>query len=171
MKKYRLKPRFYVIAATTGLLITGFSIMHIDAACSEKLESGEIIKPAAVYAQEIEEPAEPEAPELVSLGEYEITHYCSCEICCDEYAVGRPVDENGQEIVYTASGDRAEAGKTIAVDPAVIPLGSTVIIDGQTYIAQDTGGAIQGNRIDIYCSSHQEALELGVITAEVWREA
>lgn len=174
MKKYRLKPRFYVMAVTTGLLITGFSIMHIDVTCSAKLESGEIIKPAAVYAQEIEHPEEPEEPEepaLELLGEYEITHYCSCPQCCGVWAENRPVDENGQEIVYTASGARAEAGKTIAVDPAVIPLGSTVIIDGREYIAQDTGGAIQGNRIDIYCSSHQEALELGVITAEVWTEA
>lgn len=170
MKKYRLKPRFYVIAITTGLLITGFSIVQIDAACTEKLESGEIIKPAAVYAQEIEQPEEPAEPGLESLGEYKITHYCSCPQCCGVWAENRPVDENGQEIVYTASGARAEAGKTIAVDPAVIPLGSTVIIDGQEYIAQDTGGAIQGNRIDIYCSSHQEALELGVITAEVWME-
>lgn len=173
MKKYRFKPRFYVIAVTTGLLITGFSVMHIDATCNAKLESGEIIKPAAVYAQEIEEPAEPEEPEpaLESLGEYKITHYCSCPQCCGVWAENRPVDESGQEIVLTASGAIAEAGKTIAVDPAVIPLGSTVIIDGQEYIAQDTGNAIQGNRIDIYCSSHQEALELGVITAEVWREA
>lgn len=168
MKKYRLKPRFYVIAVTTGLLITGFSIMHIDAACQEKLESGEIIKPTAVYAEEIEEP---EVPELVSLGEYKITHYCSCPQCCGVWAESRPVDELGQEIVYTASGARAEAGKTIAVDPEVIPLGSRVIIDGQEYIAQDTGGAIKGNRIDIYCSNHQEALELGVITAEVYKEA
>lgn len=169
MKKYRLKPRFYIMAVTTGLLITGFSIMHIDAACSEKLESGEIIKPA--YAQEIVEPEEPEEPELVSLGEYKITHYCSCQQCCGVWAENRPVDENGQEIVKTASGARAEVGKTIAVDPAVIPLGSTVIIDGQEYIAQDTGGAIQGNRIDIYCSSHQEAWDKGTFTTEVYKEA
>lgn len=168
MKRYRLKPRFYVIAVTTGLLITGFSIMHIDAACQEKLESGEIIKP--VYAQDLEEPAEPEEPALESLGEYKITHYCSCPVCCGVWAENRPVDENGQEIVYTASGARAEAGRTIAVDPDVIPLGSAVIINGQEYIAQDTGGAIQGQRIDIYCGSHDEALQLGVITAEVFKE-
>ena len=170
MKRYRLKPRFYVITITAGLLITGLSIIHIDAACSEKLESGEIIKPAAVYAQEIEEPAEPE-PILADLGEFTITHYCSCPVCCGVWAKNRPVDENGQEIVLTASGARAEAGRTIAVDPEVIPLGSAVIINGQEYIAQDTGGAIQGQRIDIYCGSHEEALQLGVITAEVFKEA
>lgn len=168
MKRYRLKPRFYVITLSVCLAVTTSAVMHIDAICSEKLESGEIIKPAAVYAEEIEEPAEPEP---VSLGEFKITHYCSCPACCGVWAENRPVDDNGMEIVYTASGARAEAGKTIAVDPEVIPLGSAVIINGQEYIAQDTGGAIQGQRIDIYCGSHEEALQRGVIKAEVYKEA
>ena len=170
MKKYRLKPRFYVITLTACLAITTGAISHINAACSEKIESGEIIKPMMVYAQEIEEPMEPEII-TEDLGEFTITHYCSCEKCCGVWAQNRPVDENGQEIVLTASGERAEPGRTIAVDPDVIPLGTAVIINGQEYIAQDTGGAIQGQRIDIYCGSHEEALQLGVITAEVFKEA
>lgn len=170
MKKYRLKPRFYVMAVTTGLLITGFSIMHIDAACSAKLESGEIIKPAAVYAQEIEQPEEPAEPEPVSLGEFLVTHYCSCQICCGEYAIGRPVDENGNEIVYTAIGGIAEHDKTIAVDPNVIPWGTTVIINGKEYLANDSGKLIKGNRIDIYINDHEEANERGKFYAEVWME-
>ena len=56
----------------------------------------------------------------------------------------------------------------VAVDPDVIPLGSTVIIDGQEYLAADTGGDIKGNRIDIAVDTHQEALDLGTRTAEVW---
>ena len=168
--KYRLKPRFYVITITTGLLISGLAVQHIDATCRENIETGQVIKPAVVYAEEIEEPEIPEEPEPVSLGEYKITHYCSCPQCCGVWAENRPLDENGQEIVLTASGERAEAGRTIAVDPDVIPLGSTVIINGQEYVAQDTGGAIQGNRIDIYCGSHEEALQLGVITTEVYME-
>ena len=168
--KYRLKPRFYVITITTGLLISGLAVQHIDATCRENIETGQVIKPAVVYAEEIEETEVPEEPEQVSLGEYKITHYCSCPTCCGVWAENRPVDENGQEIVLTASGARAEAGKTIAVDPDVIPLGTTVIIEGQEYVAQDTGGAIQGKRIDIYCGSHEEALQLGVITAEVYME-
>lgn len=168
--KYRLKPRFYVITITTGLLVSSLAIQHIDAICTEKIESGEVIKPAAmVYAEEIAEP-EPEELEPVSLGEFKMTAYCSCSRCCGVWAENRPVDENGQEIVLTASGARAEAGKTIAVDPSVIPLGSTVIIGGQEYTAQDTGGAIKGNRIDIYCDDHQEALNIGVFNAEVYME-
>lgn len=164
--KYRLKPRFYAITLSAALVIAGGAINHIDAACSEKLETGEVIKPAAV--KEIEEPAEPEP---VSLGEFLVTHYCSCQICCGEYAIGRPVDENGNEIVYTAIGGIAEHDKTIAVDPNVIPWGTTVIINGKEYLANDSGELIKGNRIDIYINDHQEANERGKFYAEVYKEA
>lgn len=162
MKRYRLKPRFYILCLLLAALIVWSAVSIIDARCSAAYAEE---KPAASP----EEP-EPEADKPISLGEFTITHYCSCPICCNEWAYGRPVDENGQEVVLTASGARAEAGKTIAVDPEVIPYGTEVIINGQAYIAQDTGGAIQGNRIDVYCSSHEEALKLGKYTTEVFME-
>lgn len=93
-----------------------------------------------------------------SLGEFVITHYCACEKCT--------VDGDG----ITATGTKAASGRTIAVDPEVIPYGTTVIIDGRTYIAEDCGGAIKGNRIDIFMNSHEEALKAGVRTAEVFEE-
>ena len=61
-----------------------------------------------------------------------------------------------------------EAGRTIAVDSSVIPLGSEIVIDGHTYVAEDTGSAIKGNRIDIYFDTHQEALNFGVQYADVY---
>ena len=85
------------------------------------------------------------------------TAYCSCAQCCGVWAENR---ENG--IVYTASGAITQAGHTIAVDTSVIPFGSVVLIDGIQYVAEDTGGAIQGNRIDIYFDSHDEALQFGI---------
>ncbi|MFR5613204.1 MAG: 3D domain-containing protein [[Clostridium] innocuum] len=48
---------------------------------------------------------------------------------------------------------KAIEGHTIAVDPDVIPLGSKVLIDGHVYVAEDVGGAVKGNVIDIYSSS------------------
>ena len=48
------------------------------------------------------------------------------------------------------------------------PLGSTVIIDGQAYLAADTGGAVRGSHVDIAVATHQEAEDLGVTTADVW---
>jgi 3D (Asp-Asp-Asp) domain-containing protein len=86
------------------------------------------------------------------------TAYCSCEKCCGKYAKNRP---NG--LVYTASGEIAEEGVTIAADWEVLPPGTEVEIDGMgTKIVHDKGSAIKGNRIDIYFSSHQEALNFGV---------
>lgn len=116
------------------------------------------------------ETIEEEIPEpiLVSLGEYKLTAYCSCYKCCDEWALNRPLDENGNEIVIGASGAVLEPGKSIAVDSSVIPYGSVVSINGKEYIAHDCGGAIKGNRIDVYFNDHKEALEFGVQYAEVF---
>lgn len=105
---------------------------------------------------------------LVSLGTFKITAYCSCYTCCGEHALNRPVDEYGNEIVYGSIGVRLTAGVSIAVDPRVIPYGTSVVINGHKYIAQDTGGAISGNRIDVYFNDHQEAREFGVKHAEVF---
>lgn len=91
------------------------------------------------------------------LGEFKITNYCTCEMCCGEWADG-----------ITATGTTATAGRTVAVDPEVIPLGTKIIIEGETYIAEDIGGAIKGNRIDILRTTHQEALEEGVYTEDVY---
>lgn len=93
--------------------------------------------------------------EPVSLGTFKITAYCHCEKCC------------GKSDGITASGARVTANQTIAVDPNIIPLGSEVMIDDQVYIAEDTGGAIKGNRIDMYFPTHEEALNFGVQYIEV----
>ncbi|WP_188207834.1 3D domain-containing protein [Alkalibacillus aidingensis] len=53
--------------------------------------------------------------------------------------------------------------KVIAVDPDVIPLGSTVWVEGYgTAVAGDIGGAIQGDRIDVFIPSEEEAKRYGV---------
>jgi len=86
-----------------------------------------------------------------------ITHYCNCARCCGQWAGGP-----------TASGVMPEAGRTVAVDPSVIPLGSEVLINGHIYIAEDTG--VRGYWVDIFCASHSEALDRGMFTTEVcWR--
>ena len=104
----------------------------------------------------------------VRLGEFKLTAYCSCEICCNEYAYNRPIDGNGNSIVYGAIGEELKEGYSIAVDPTVIPYRTEVIINGHTYKAQDCGGAIKGNRIDIYFEDHDKALEFGVQYADVF---
>lgn len=88
------------------------------------------------------------------IGECTITYYCPCAECCGRWADG-----------LTATGIPASPG-VVAVDPAVIPLGSTVVIDGQKYLAADTG--VAGKHVDICVSSHDAAAAYGVRPAEVW---
>jgi 3D (Asp-Asp-Asp) domain-containing protein len=112
--------------------------------------------PRYYYVTESAEPTEPlneeeYTPKSEDLGEFKLTAYCTCPKCCGRWADG---------ITYT--GTEATPGRTIAVDPEVIPLGSSVYINGHTYVAEDIGGAIKGNRIDVLFASHQEALEFGV---------
>lgn len=113
--------------------------------------------------------SEPET-ELVSLGEFKLTAYCPCSKCCDNWGENRPVDEDGKQIVYTANQSIAQEGITIAADISVLPYNTRVIIDGHEYIVQDRGGAIKGNRIDVYFESHQEALNFGVQYKEIFIE-
>lgn len=69
----------------------------------------------------------------------------------------------------TASGSKPKAGVTVAVDPNVIPLGTTLYVDGYGYCkAQDTGGSIKGNRIDLFFDSESECKNWGVRTVRVY---
>lgn len=94
---------------------------------------------------------------LRSLGNFIITHYCPCSICCGPWRDG-----------ITSTGATAVTNRTIAVDPNVIPYGSKVVINGQVYVAEDCGGAIKNNHIDIYVGSHAEAETKGVYETEVY---
>ncbi len=102
-------------------------------------------------------PDKPEGPELVSLGVWKITYYC-----CEPY---EHICGDGDGL--TATGIPVAPG-IVAVDPEVIPYGTTVVIDGEEYLAADCGGGIKGDRIDIAVPTHQEALELGVQYKEVF---
>lgn len=81
------------------------------------------------------------------LGKYKLTYYCSCSKCC------------GKSDGITASGKKAQEGITVASNS--IPLGTKISIDGHVYEVQDRGG-MASNVIDVFVSSHQKALNLGV---------
>ena len=84
------------------------------------------------------------------LGEFQVTGYCSCSLCCGE-----------KEVKMTKSETVPKAAHTIAADPSVIPLGTRIVIDGVSYVVEDTGKAIKGKQLDIYFDTHEEAVRYG----------
>ena len=69
----------------------------------------------------------------------------------------------------TATGATPTVGRTIAVDPKVIPLHSHVYIKGMgEFVAEDTGGLIKGKRIDVFLSSAEECFERGIEYRDVY---
>lgn len=101
--------------------------------------------------------ADPSMSGYEYLGTYLTTGYCPCARCCGK--------TNG----ITASGTHASANHTIAADTRVLPFGTQVVLNGTVYTVEDRGGAIQGNRIDIFFASHQEALNYGKRYVMVYR--
>ena len=81
---------------------------------------------------------------------FKVTAYCSCSKCCGSWANG-----------ITASGRTAQAGRTIATDSR-FAFGTKLKINGHIYTVEDRGGAIKGNKIDVFMNSHAEALAWGV---------
>ena len=80
---------------------------------------------------------------------YKVTAYCACSKCC------------GKRTGITASGTRATAGRTVAAS-SQFSFGPKLVINGNVYTVEDRGGAIKGNKIDIYMDSHAQALAWGV---------
>lgn len=97
--------------------------------------------------------------ELVYMGEFKLTHYCTetyKHIC-------------GMGAGITATGTKVTAGRTVAVDPKVIPYGTQIYIEGYGWrIAEDCGGAVKNKQIDIAVGMHNEALSMGVSNGGVW---
>ena len=97
-------------------------------------------------------------------GSCRITAFCACSVCCGEWANNRPLDENGDPIVYGASGKELTPGVSVACS---LPYGTEIQIDGLpgTYIVEDrTAEWIQdkynGMTVDIYMPSHEACYEL-----------
>ena len=105
---------------------------------------------------------EQEEPQPMQSGIFTAYAYCACEKCCGKWA----------QYGLTASGTVPQQGRTVAVDPDVIPLGSELWIDGEgPFVAEDTGSGINGSTIDVFHRSHADALEWGKREVTVtWHE-
>ena len=96
---------------------------------------------------------------FVYIGDFKITHYCA-----EDY---NHICGNGNGI--TATGTQITVGKTIAVDPKIIPYGTTVYIEGYGWrVAEDCGGGVDGNHIDVAVENHNTAMSMGVKHKGVW---
>jgi len=104
-----------------------------------------------------EQPEEAEKWESI---EMRVTAYCPCPRCCGEYSDG-----------ITACGHEIQPGDTFLAADRRYPFGTEMLIPGysnsQPVKVLDRGGAIKGNRLDVFFATHEEALEWGVQYLEV----
>lgn len=157
----RFKVGLFTITLGTVLVCASFVTAGGKAAAQDNYTQTKtnaptiILGPSAdTFENEVIEATEPEPEEWIDAV---ATAYCPCEKCSGEWALNRP-----DGIVYTASGKRAEEGVTIAADWSVYPPGTVLYIDGiGKRTVQDRGGAITGQKIDVYFESHDDALHFG----------
>ncbi len=110
----------------------------------------------------------------------EATGYCPCGECCgwkrSWFGMGPPVIASGPQkgrrkaVGITAAGTKAQRG-VIAADTRVLPFGTILWVPGYGWgRVEDRGGAIQGNKIDLYFPTHAEARQWGRqhVDAYVW---
>lgn len=132
-----------------------YQIKRQAAQLKDKQEQIEVLEIIIKHTEEPKE--EPAVSTTQSIGEFTVTYYCACTQCC------------GKTDGITASGTLAQEGITAAADWTVIEPGTKVYIDGVGYrTVEDKGGAIKGNKIDVFMSSHERALEAGVHGAQVF---
>ena len=140
-------------------LLTVLTFLSIGQANVKSVDEHPIEETPEFTVEEQVETTVTEEIREIPLGICKLTAYC-----CENY---HHICNNG-DASTTATGTSPTPGRTVAVDPSVIPYGSEVIINGYTYIAEDCGGAIKGNQIDIVFATHEEALRFGVQYAEVY---
>ena len=120
---------------------------------------GLVLRPEAVAAFEtVQRESSDTSTDLEPLGHFTVTAYA-----LSVQSTGKSPGMPGFGI--TASGSHAHVGRTVAVDPTVIPIGSLIFIDlpGVGWrLAEDTGGAIKGHHIDLLLPSDSKALKFGI---------
>lgn len=149
----RWNRRLWVLNALMILLIIGILLWALT--LPEAQEPEDVPPPLSAAVQSaVLSAAKPPENLLVC----DITGYCAC---CTPYA---DINRNEAGQVLTSSGRWVTIGEAVAVDPDIIPLGSTVTIGGKPYIAADTG--VKGFVVDVLMT-HEEAAQAGVAKAMV----
>jgi 3D (Asp-Asp-Asp) domain-containing protein len=91
-----------------------------------------------------------------------VTAYCPCTICCGANAQG--ITASGKLVTHNG-------GRFVAADTSVLPFGTKLVIpgyaDNQAVEVADRGGAIKGNKLDLFFPTHEAALAWGRQMVEV----
>ncbi|MED3976106.1 3D domain-containing protein [Priestia megaterium] len=137
----------------------------------EKQEEKPVVQSRTVEKRVVAETkSEPVEKRVENKTEDDLSGWRKITVVATAYSlIGDPSGSNGTP--YTATGTYPQAGRTIAVDPSLIPYGSQIKIPSMgngIYKAEDTGGAINGNRIDIYMSNGDLARQFGRQTIEIY---
>ena len=157
-----------------AIMVSLASVIYLAIAASEDTQTPKRAIPLEPYLETslpdtfLEEPVLTPAPTPISLGEFTLTAYCPCVKCCEIWSASHPSRIGTDYIQKTASGTIPKAGRTIGVGPKIISFGTEVDINGHIYTAEDKGGGVKGNHIDIFFDTHSEAVAFGRQTAEVY---
>ena len=166
-KTQRRRANLEAIAFIAFVLMIG---ILLGSAVTAQTEESDKPEPVEARVVQYDPPPEP-MPEIIVEepvrrlhGSCRITAFCACSVCCGEWANNRPLDENGNPIVYGASGKELTPGVSVACS---LPYGTKLEIDGLpgTYVVEDrTAEWIQdkynGMTVDIYMPTHESCYEL-----------
>lgn len=169
-KRNRWFRRMFTVALLVGLaigfLLGAFTVLMLECSAEEPNQEPSQSTEVQPTQSVILMPEVTVEPEPEYLGEFRITAYCSCEICCGKWAENRP-----DGIVYGASGEELVAGVSCA---SPLPFGTVLEVEGVgTYIVQDRTASwvvdkYGENLVDIYFDDHQAALEFGLQYHDVY---
>lgn len=166
--------RVAYIALVAAIIVEIIAILAIraNAACADPIDPPAGVTAAETVSTPVEEPeeAENERIEAALLARANVIEDVTVTFYCNE----RYPHICGTGDGIAADGTPALAWATCAVDPDVIPLGSTVLVDLgdgyglRTLVANDVGGSVKGNHIDLCVTSHTVAEQLGRQTATIY---
>ncbi len=144
------------------LVLIGMLIVMIPIWCDAPEEVVEPTVVSVVQDTPIVEQTEPVVePEKIT---FRVTAYCSCYECCGKWALNRPKDESGHEIVIGAAGERLIANYSCA---SPYPFGTKIEVEGLgTFEVQDRTAEwvvdkYGENIIDVYVDNHQDIKKIG----------
>lgn len=180
-KNHNMETLFYKVLLFLTFALLAASISQGYSTAAKLKEATQQIKEATAIAEQAQDLAMAALAELETVNAdttadvsqksrtatMTVTAYCGCPKCCGIWSDEHPSRVGTGYVQKTASGTVPVEGRTIAVDPEVIPFGTRVSINGKEYIAEDTGSAVKGDHIDVFFDNHQRAVEWGKQTLEV----